>query len=97
MQEKIKEVLGKIFQFLGVLDDQQQMSITNITVIVFLTITAFRSLFGGLEINIKEQVKWTVQVIDFASTLPLLFALLNYSHRRTELNKSNNQTNEKEN
>lgn len=97
MTDQIKQILSSVFKFLGILDDQQQMSITNITVIVFLSITAFRSLFGGLDINIHDQIKWTVQTIDFASTLPLLFALMNYSHRRMEMNKTNNQPLEKEN
>lgn len=93
----MKENLNKILDFFGFLSENQKLSITNIAVILFITITAFKSLFGGLVINVGTSFNWTVQSVDFASTLPLLFSLLNYTNKRMEINKQKEGTNNENN
>lgn len=73
----MKDFLIKI----GFLNDDECVSITNIIVIIFTTITAFRALFAGVIID-THFFDWKVQELDISSTLPLLFSLLNYSHKR---------------
>lgn len=80
-----------IFIALGVLNDDETTSITNIIVIVFAFITAFRTLFANLDIH-TSWFSWTVQAIDLASTLPMLFGLLNYMHKRNTLNKTDKES-----
>lgn len=88
MLDTLKGFLISVLDKLGFLSEDQKLSITNLSVIVFITITAFRMLFGGMTITHGQFFNWEVQVIDVSSTLPLLFSLLNYSHKRVELNKS---------
>lgn len=88
---QFKEVLTKVFDTLGFLNDQQKLSLTNLAVIVFLTITAVRGLFGGAVLTFTHLI-WKIDPIDFASTLPLLFALLNYSSKRMTLSQNNKET-----
>lgn len=78
---EFKKLLNSALGYLGFLNDDQKLSLTNVAVIVFISITAFRALFGGALLTLSE-FKWTVQEIDLASTLPMLFALLNYGHKR---------------
>lgn len=66
---------------LSFLSDDEKLSLTNITVIIFVGITAFRTLFAGLQTHIPG-IQWSVQAIDLPSVLPMLFSLLNYAHRR---------------
>jgi len=80
-------MLKQFLSYFGFLDQRDRVSLTNITVMVFVAITAFRSLFGNLTLTLVS-IQWTVQPIDFASTLPLLFALLNYTNKRMEINKT---------
>lgn len=82
--EQFKSTLTKFLKFFGFLNDQDVLSITNLTVIVFLTLTAFRGLFGGAVFSFND-FHWTVLPIDFAGTLPLLFSLINYSSKRVTL------------
>lgn len=90
-QEMIKNALDK----LGFLNDDEKISLTNVAVIIFVSITAFRCLFSGLAIH-TANFNWTVEAIDIASTLPMLFSLLNYSHKRDQINKQNSQSDDKE-
>lgn len=71
-----------LFNTLGVLNDDNKVSLTNITVYVFLVITAVRGLFAGAIFDLSF-FTWKVEGLDFANTLPLLFALLNYHGKRT--------------
>ena len=81
----MKENIIKMLATLGVLNDDQKVSITNVAVYVFLGITAFRQLFSGANIT-TQLITWKVESLDMSATLPLLFSLLNYSHKRTVLN-----------
>jgi hypothetical protein len=83
----MKENILKFLSKLGVLNDDQKVSITNIVVYIFLIITAFRGTFAGATIT-TQLITWKVEPLDMSSTLPLLFSLLNYSHKRTVLNHS---------
>lgn len=84
---EFKKLLNDALSYLGFLNDDQKLSLTNVAVIVFISITAFRALFGGAMLTFND-FKWTVQEIDLASTLPMLFALLNYGHKRIVSNKT---------
>lgn len=85
IQNLIKNILDK----LNFLDNSERLSLTNVTVAVFVLITAFRMAFGGSILNISTFV-WNIQTIDVSCTLPVLFSLLNYSHKRI-VNDNNNQ------
>ena len=76
---------------LGLLNDDNKLSITNVAVYTFLFITAFRSFFSGADVDFKF-ITWKVQDLDISSTLPLLFSLLNYHGKRMVLT-NNSQTN----
>lgn len=71
---------------LNLTDSNGKISITNSTVFLFVAITAFKSIFAGLVITLPMAV-WKIESLDIAATLPLLFSLLNYSHKRMETNK----------
>ena len=92
-----KSIISTILNKLNFLDHEGRVSITNVCVAVFIFITAFRSLFGGSTFHIGTFV-WAVQTIDYGDTLPLLYGLLNYSHKRSVTNSvtssttTNNQT-----
>lgn len=86
-----QNLLKKLLDNLGFLSADEKVSITNVAVIVFISITAFRSLFAGMNIHVGD-VNWTVENIDVAGTLPLLFSLLNYANKRIEINKMNNNS-----
>jgi len=73
---------------LGLTNAENEISITNVVVLIFVLITAFRTLFGGLTIH-SDFINWKIESIDMASCLPLLFSLLNYGHKRLENNKFN--------
>lgn len=80
-----------LLKTLGVLNDDQKISITNLAVMVFIAILGFKMLFTGVTIDTKL-FDWKIESPDMANTLPLLFSLLNYGHRRLETNKSTTQT-----
>lgn len=61
-----------------------QLSITNGVVLIFVALTAFKTLFSGVEVH-NQWFSWKIDGLDTASTLPLLFSLLNYGHRRSTL------------
>lgn len=84
---KIKDILNQILTKLNFLSADNSVSITNLTVATFVFITAFRALFGGGELTVPY-FDWKIQNVDYAATLPLLFSLLNYSHKRHLNNKS---------
>lgn len=70
-------------------------SITNWIVLIFTGITAFKSLFGGVVIDLKY-FDWHIESLDMASTLPMLFGLLNYGHKRTTLANANTTPTDKD-
>ena len=82
--------ISNLFLKIGILNDDQRVSITNIAVMVFIAICAFKSLFVGLEIT-NQYFKWKVEALDLNSNLPLLFSFINYGHKRTELNKQESE------
>lgn len=89
--------MNNLFKKLGLINDDEKMSITNSIVIIFVLILAFKMLFAGVIIYTKL-FDWKILEPDVASTLPLLFGLLNYGHRRFQqnLNDSNNTNQTKE-
>lgn len=89
-----KEMIQNTLDKLNLLDSEQKLSLSNITVAIFVIICAFRMLFGGSTINIGT-FKWSIQVIDTAGTLPVLFGLLNYANKRMVINKASNDEKDK--
>ena len=77
--------MNDIFKKLGVLNENDSVSITNLVVIIFVSILAFKMLFTGVVIDTKL-FDWKIESPDIANTLPLLFGLLNYGHKRMTLN-----------
>lgn len=71
---------------LGFINDDKKISITNVVVFVFVLITAFKELFSGLSLDLGF-IQWKIEALDISSTLPLLFSLLNYGHKRITLTK----------
>ena len=89
--------MSKVLNTIGVLNDDNKVSLTNLIVIIFVTITAFKMLFTGVAIDTKL-FDWKIEAPDVATTLPLLFSLLNYGHKRMEYNKTTQEgTNDKQN
>lgn len=83
-------MIKRALSALGFINDDGKISITNITVMTFVFITSFKTLFGGLILH-NDFFTWKVETVDVSATLPLLFSLLNYGHKRTELNKKENE------
>jgi len=93
MIQKLQDLLKTILTKLNFLDYQQQLSISNITVAVFVFIAAIRMAFGGSDLNLGFFI-WKIQVIDIGGTLPVFYSLLNYAHKR-HINNQNNGDNSK--
>lgn len=79
---------------LNFLSNDGKISITNVIVFIFVIITAFKELFSGITI-ITPWFNWKIESLDVSSTLPLLFSLINYGHKRqaiitNEVLKNNN-------
>ena len=91
LQNVLKQGLDK----LGFISEDNRISITNITVMVFVSITAIRALLGGSTLLIYG-FSWQIQQVDMAATLPMLFALLGYSHKRYVNSNKNDNNNQKE-
>ena len=72
----------------GILNENETVSITNCIVLIFVLILAFKMLFTGVVINTKV-FDWTIAAPDIANTLPLLFSLMNYGHKRMVLTTNN--------
>lgn len=72
---------------MSVVNPDGSISVTNVTVFLFTGITAFRSLFSGVVINFGA-FDWKIEALDLSSTLPLLFGLINYGHRRMIQNQT---------
>jgi hypothetical protein len=85
--------LEKLFKKLGILNEDKNISITNVAVILFISICAFKSLFAGVEIE-TQYFSWKVEALDLNANLPLLFSFVNYGHRRKELKKQKENKNE---
>lgn len=89
LQDTIKNILNK----LNFLSEDGKISITNLTVMLFVGITAFRGLFGGSTLIIHG-FNWVIQTIDIASVLPVMFSLMSYSHKRYTNNCARNNNND---
>ena len=77
--------MNDLFKKLGVLNENDSVSITNLVVIIFVSILAFKMLFTGVVIDTRL-FDWKIESPDIANTLPLLFGLLNSGHKRMTLN-----------
>lgn len=77
----LKDILNK----LNFLDYSGRISISNITVALFVAICAFRMTFGGSIMHLGSFI-YNIQSIDTSDTLPVLFSLMNYSHKRSIIN-----------
>jgi hypothetical protein len=88
IQNFIKNGLNK----LNFLDHEGKVSLTNITVAIFVLICAIRMLFGGSTLNIGS-FAWNLQTINIADTLPVMFSLLNYGHKRIVINNQSGSNN----
>ena len=89
--------MDKLKSFLltfGVLNENESVSITNLAVYLFLFITAFKAMFAGVVIDLKY-IDWKIESLDVSSTLPLLFSLINYGHKREQTIKFNQVKEEK--
>jgi hypothetical protein len=89
-----KTIINNILNKLNFLDSENRISITNITVSLFVTICAFRMLLGGSTLDILS-FKWNIQTIDVSCTLPVLFSLLNYHGKRMSINQASNDEKDK--
>ncbi len=78
--------MKELFKSFNLLDGQDKVSLTNTIVVLFVLLTAFKTLFSGLTITLSF-AEWKIEGLDFNSTLPLLFSLLNYGHKRMEYTK----------
>lgn len=78
--------MEELLKKLSIANEDGTISVTNVVVFIFVFITAFRSLFSGTVIDLGA-ITWKIEALDVSSTLPLLFGLLNYGHKRLELNK----------
>ncbi len=87
--------MSNLLKKLNLLSADGSISITNSTVLIFLLITAFRSLFSGVIFDVGYFI-WKVESLDISATLPLMFSLLNYSAKRMETNKVLNKTETRE-
>jgi hypothetical protein len=94
MMDKVQSIIKTILDKLNMLDEQERLSISNLTVAVFVIICAFRMAFGGSIFNVLS-FQWNVQVINVSDTLPVLFGLLNYSHKRHINNQASNDEKDK--
>jgi hypothetical protein len=75
----VKTILAK----LRILDSKNlELDLEALTLWIFLFITAFRALFANLTLTIPPHIKWTINDINLAATLPMLYSLLSNSHRR---------------
>ncbi len=89
-----KQILTDLLTRLNFLNDDQKISITNITVMTFVAITAFRALFGGSIID-THYFKWQIQAVDYSTALTVLFSLWGYDRKRQAI-QSNSNTEKKE-
>lgn len=71
----------KFLTWLGVTNDDGKFSLTNFIVFLFVGLTAFRFALAGAHIELGA-FTWKIESLDISSTLPLLFGLLNYGHKR---------------
>ena len=76
--------MNSLLTKIGVLNNDGKLSLTNGIVYLFVFITAFKMLFSGVILDLSF-AKWTIQNVDVSSTLPMLFSLLNYAHKRQTL------------
>lgn len=83
--DKVQSLIKSILDKLNLLDYEERLSLSNVTVAVFVLICALRMAFGGSTLNIST-FAWNIQTINVADTLPVLFSLLNYSHKRMTIN-----------
>jgi hypothetical protein len=91
--DKVQSLIKTILDKLNLLDYEERLSLSNVTVAIFVLICAVRMAFGGSTLTIGS-FKWVIQTIDVSGTLPVLYGLLNYSHKRMTTNQVvNNQTN----
>lgn len=84
-------MIKEFFTTLGVLNDDQKVSITNCVVMLFVGITAFKVMFSGLDLS-TQWFSWKVESLDTTTTLPLLFSLMNYGHRRMAQSTTQTET-----
>jgi len=89
MIDQLKNLIKNSLDKLNFLDHEGKVSLTNITVALFVLIAAFRMLFGGSTLNVLS-FAWNVQTIDTAGTLPVLFSLLNYHGKRMAISQAQN-------
>jgi len=73
--------MNDFFNKIGLLNDDGKVSLTNTIVYTFVFIAAFRSIFSGAEIHVSI-INWKIQELNISDTLPLLFSLINYGHKR---------------
>lgn len=87
--DKVQNIIKNLLDKLNLLDYQEKLSLSNITVAVFVLICAIRMLFGGSTLNILS-FQWNIMPIDTAGTLPVLFGLLNYHGKRMAIAQAQN-------
>jgi hypothetical protein len=92
MIDQLKNLIKNSLDKLNFLDHEGKVSLTNITVALFVLIAAFRMLFGGSTFNVSS-FAWNVQTINIADTLPVMFSLLNYGHKRQLINNQSGSNN----
>jgi hypothetical protein len=88
--------MEKLLKKISLLNKDGTLSVTNSVVLIFVIITALRTLFVGIHISLQG-FNWKIDEMDLSATLPLLFSLINYGHKRKESNKFLNQNIKEEN
>jgi len=83
--DKVQSIIKTILDKLNLLDYEERLSLSNVTVAIFVLICAARMAFGGSILHLGS-FTWNIQIIDVSDTLPVLFSLLNYSHKRMIIN-----------
>lgn len=89
IQQFLKNALDK----LNFLDSNERVSLTNVTVIIFVAITAFRALFGGSVLT-TPWLTWNIQSVQYSDALTILFSLWNYNEKRKVINNNQNGVND---
>jgi hypothetical protein len=85
-----------LLQKLSIINDDGTFSVTTGIVYLFTIIVAFRTLFSGATLSFHD-FSWKISDLDLSATLPLLFSLLNYGHKRMILSNSTKESNESQN
>lgn len=84
--------MNELLKKFNVVNEDNKISLTNSCLMIFTALTAFKFLFGGLNIEVNH-LKLAIQPLDLPSVLPMLFSMTSYCHKRQVLNLVSNVLN----